>query len=347
MRNLLKGFRLAFAVTLGLPFLIVLLPLWVIYVLNERRNGRQRSFLPGSSPASRTSRRSGEAATPDSRRGNDKGEGAGPGHPSPPGTGTSIDRIDAGGLRTAVATGRVALVTGGGRRLGKEISLELARLGFRVGVAYHRRQESAAKVVEEIRLAGGEARALALDLTNPARLESFLSEAERQLDGVPTLLVNNAALFHPTPLENPSWETLGELLQVNLQGPLWLSLQAAQRMSRHDGGQIINICDLWGERPLKGHAAYSAAKAGLIMATRALARDLGPAIRVNGIAPGAVLPPEEGSGPEMEAYRSLLARTPLAAEATPEAVVQAVRYLLTARFVTGEILHVDGGRRWV
>ncbi|MBF0429001.1 MAG: SDR family NAD(P)-dependent oxidoreductase [Magnetococcales bacterium] len=245
----------------------------------------------------------------------------------------------------ALSPGGVALVTGGGRRLGKTICKDLAQLGFRVGVVYHRSQKSAEESAAEINQAGGDAHPIFLNLADPTQIEDFLNESEYLLGKVPDLLIHNAALFQPTPVEDGSWDEMTSMIQVNLQGPLWLSLQTAQRMARHRGGQIITICDIWGERPLKGYTAYSATKAGLIMTTRSLARELAPAVRVNAIAPGAILPPDETTGQRAAAYHQLLAHTPLAGQADPSAVTHAIRYLLAAHYVTGEILHVDGGRQ--
>ncbi|MEO5363175.1 MAG: SDR family oxidoreductase [Magnetococcus sp. DMHC-8] len=239
--------------------------------------------------------------------------------------------------------GEVALVTGGARRLGAAICRDLAALGYRVAVVYHRSAGEADGVVADILARGGIARAFSLDLREAGQVTRLLDGVEQVWD-VPGLLINNAALFAPTPLGAATWDGLEQLLRVNLQGPLWLALGVAERMKGRmegagEGGQIIQMCDIWGERPLAGHVGYSVSKAGLIMATRALARELAPAVRVNGIAPGAILP-QEGE----ERFRVMLDRTPLARQAGPEAVLQAIRYLLTARFVTGEILHVDGGR---
>ncbi|MBF0191988.1 MAG: SDR family oxidoreductase [Magnetococcales bacterium] len=248
------------------------------------------------------------------------------------------------GALDAAATGGVALVTGGGKRLGAALCLELARLGYAVGVVYHQDAEAARRTVDAIVRQGGMARPFRLDLKDPDGADVLLDEASAALGGVPGVLVNNAALFHPTRIDGGSWEELGALFQVNLQGPLWLALRAARRMAAQGGGQIINMGDIWGVRPLAGHAGYGASKAGMIMATQVLARDLAPAVRVNAIAPGAILPPDAASGPEADAYRRMLTRTPLADQAGPEAVTAALRYLLAASYVTGEILRVDGGR---
>ncbi|MBF0127525.1 MAG: SDR family oxidoreductase, partial [Magnetococcales bacterium] len=230
-------------------------------------------------------------------------------------------------------------------RLGGAVSRELGASGYRVGVLYHREREAASECVAAIDRQGGGAVMAALDLADPGSMERCLREVEMAFGAPPALLVQCAGRFAPTPVEaEPEWEGIERLMRINLQGPLWLALRVARTMNLGAGGQIILMGDIWGERPLRGHAAYSAAKAGLLMATRALAKDFAPRVRVNAIAPGALLPPETPHGPSAEGYRQLLARTPLAEQAGPQAVLHALRYLLDAPFVTGEILRVDGGR---
>ncbi|MEO5348714.1 MAG: SDR family NAD(P)-dependent oxidoreductase [Magnetococcus sp. YQC-3] len=296
------GMKLSVGFLFALPFLLLLLPVWSIYRWHERRSGRPLADL------------SWRALWP--RR-------------------ASAYSCSLPSEAMPMAA-KVAVVTGGSSPLGGLICQELARLGYRVVVGYHRSAAQADALVEAIRGAGGVAQSFSFDQGEAEQIEQLLDGVER-LWGVPDLLINNASLFAPTPLAEATWEGVERLLRVNLQGPFWLSICVGRRMGRQRGGQIIQLCDIWGERPLAGHAAYSVSKAGLIMATRALAREMAPAVRVNGIAPGAII--GEGRG-----FQRLLARTPLAGEAGPEGVLQAIRYLLTARFVTGEVLHVDGGR---
>ncbi|MBF0165039.1 MAG: SDR family oxidoreductase [Magnetococcales bacterium] len=341
MGSVWRGFRVAVGLVASLPFLVPLVPMWWLYRVFERRAGRE--VPPWPWVAWRAGRRG---------RGRDV-------------TGRTLEslleaelsqweRSEHGGVAreeqvTPGADPRdrqpgprgVALVTGGGRRVGAAICRDLGRLGYAVAVGYHQDRASAEAVVSGIVADGGVAGAFPLDLNDPATLDGVLDAVESGLGGRLALLVNGAARFEPTPLEGAGWEEMGALLRVNLQGPLWLSLGAAGRMRGRGGGLIVQIADLWGERPLAGYALYGASKAGLLMVTRVLARDLAPEVRVNAIAPGALLPPETGAD---EGYRRLLARTPLAGLAGPEAVVKAVRYLVTADYVTGEVLHVDGGR---
>jgi pteridine reductase len=164
------------------------------------------------------------------------------------------------------------------------------------------------------------------------------------LDGFGRLdvLVNNASSFFPVALgaiEASHWE---ELIGSNLRAPLFLSQEAAPHLAKLQGA-IVNIVDIHAERPLKGYPVYSIAKAGLAALTRSLAVELAPAVRVNGVAPGAIAWPEDGQFPEEERQR-ILGSTPLARTGTPEDIAGAVQFLACAPFVTGQILAVDGGR---
>ncbi|MBF0108201.1 MAG: SDR family NAD(P)-dependent oxidoreductase [Magnetococcales bacterium] len=234
----------------------------------------------------------------------------------------------------------VALVTGGAVRLGARISHDLASLGFSVALTYHRSGDAALDLTRKIEREGGVARPFSLDLADPENISFLVASVERHLGPI-SLLVNNAGVFLAD--SGPEgWALLEHQLKINLQGPLWLSMEVARSMEQAGiKGQIITIADIWGERPLSRHAAYGAAKAGMIMATQVLARDLAPDIRVNAIAPGAVYPPPK----EDPGYTTMRSRTPLAAASGADAVLAAIHYLLEAGFVTGEVLHVDGGRR--
>ncbi|MBF0162517.1 MAG: SDR family oxidoreductase [Magnetococcales bacterium] len=336
-KGLLRGFKMALGFLVVLPFIGLLLPLWYLYRWNECRSGRPMPVAPWAEVWPRADRASAPACVADRWQ-----------HPA---TETVLPHhgLPSSDLPSALAkpnAGGVAVVTGGARHLGAAICQDLATLGYRVAVLYHHSAPQAKALVADIQERGGIAHPFPLDQRDPAQCIQML-DAVQQRWGVPELLINNASLFVPTPLEESSWEGLEQLWRVNLQGPLWLALRAGERMrNRQDGvtpaGQIIQMCDIWGERPLAGYGGYSISKAGLIMATRVLARELAPQVRVNGIAPGAILAKSGESR-----FQTLLARTPLASAASPEAVLHGIRYLLTARFVTGEILHVDGGRSLV
>jgi len=236
--------------------------------------------------------------------------------------------------------GRVALVTGGARRVGRALSLGLARAGARVVVNFHESGAEAASVVEEIRAAGGEAIPVRADLgvVDGARglIERTGSEFGR-LD----VLVNSAAVFVRRPFADITEAEWDRVLAINLKGPFFLA-QAAAPLLREAGGAIVNIGDLSALQAWPSFAHHAIAKAGLLHMTRVLARALAPAVRVNAILPGNVLPPE---GHEGEDWAGGQDRVLTAREGQPEDVVSALLYLLGGDFLTGEVLVVDGGRR--
>ncbi|MBF0584708.1 MAG: SDR family oxidoreductase [Magnetococcales bacterium] len=340
--QLFRSLRVAIGLAVAFPFLVILLPLWYVYRWSEVLAGRPKPDLPWAEVWPRKR----QAAEPPSTRTPTESSRAAA-DPAQLPTGWTREPESFSMAQSPIplpAIGGVALVTGGARHLGAAICQDLATLGYRVAVVYHHSAAEAEAVVAAIEAKGGVARAFVLDQGDPTQCIQLLQAVE-QLWGVPDLLINNASLFAPTRLAEASWEGLELLNRVNLQGPMWLAMRLGERLQKRleqggAGGQIIQICDIWGERPLAGYTAYSVSKAGLIMATQALARELAPMVRVNGIAPGAVLP-KMGE----ENFQKMLSHTPLARYAGPEAVLNAIRYLLTASFVTGEILHVDGGRR--
>lgn len=236
------------------------------------------------------------------------------------------------------------LVTGGARRVGAAIVRRLHDAGARVVIHCHRSRHDAdalAAALEATR--PGSARVIAADLADGSALAGLVqraAEAFGRLDG----LVNNASGFRATPIGSVTPGDWDELSATNLRAPLFLSQAAAPHLARA-GGAIVNIVDIHAERPLKGFLAYGVAKSGLAGLTRALALELAPAVRVNGVSPGAILwPDDDASFPEPERAR-ITAQTPLARTGRPEDIAGAVKFLLLdAPFVTGQILAVDGGR---
>jgi NAD(P)-dependent dehydrogenase (short-subunit alcohol dehydrogenase family) len=235
---------------------------------------------------------------------------------------------------------RTALITGGAVRVGRAISLGLARDGLRVVVHYHRSEEEAQAVVRAIRAGGGEAVAVRGDLSRKEEVERVASEAETAFGGV-DVLVNNASVFPAERLEETDEALWDRTMAVNLKAPFFLTQRLGSAMRGRGGGVVVNLADLAGLQPWTSHAAHSISKAGLVHLTRVAARSLAPEVRVVAIAPGTVLPPEELSTEEVE---RLAKRTPLRRNGSPGDVVEAVRYLLRADFVTGEVLVLDGGR---
>ncbi|OSM05011.1 putative short-chain dehydrogenase/reductase SDR [Magnetofaba australis IT-1] len=240
---------------------------------------------------------------------------------------------------------RVALVVGASGRVGEAMGDALAAQGIAVVLAAQSRESRAQSQADSIIARGGRALAVGMDLRNPAAIESAINETLRQM-GRLDIVINAAGMFLPTDTDGGVWELMQAQFVVNAQGPLWLTFKAAEAI-RHSAGQgvVIHVGDVWGERPLGNYTAYSAAKAALRMGVMGAARDLAPAVRVNLIAPGAVAPPNNDE--DNVGWRRLLHNTPLRGEEGVAPVVQAMRYLIDAPFVTGEILHVDGGRRLV
>lgn len=244
---------------------------------------------------------------------------------------------------------RTAIVTGAARRLGAAIAETLHRRGLNVLIHCRSSIEDAEARVQEFNAARPGSAALAVadlgDDEAPQRVVSAALDAFGRVD----VLVNNASGFYPTPLDRTDAKDWDALIDSNQRGPFWLSLAAARAMADgpHGGpdGAIVNLVDIHGLVPLAGHAIYSQAKAGLIMQTRALAKDLAPRVRVNAVAPGSILWPEGEEEPSVEVAAQRLERVPLGRQGTPGDIAGAVAFLaLDAPYVTGQVLAVDGGR---
>ncbi len=241
-----------------------------------------------------------------------------------------------------VTSSPVALVTGGARRIGAAIVRCLHRGGVRVAVHCRNSVDEAEKLVQSLNADRADsAKVFGLDLGDIRKHGELISSCADHF-GRLDYLVNNASTFYPTRLPAVTESDWEDLIGINLKAPLFLA-QAASRHLRAAAGAIVNIVDIYGERPLAGYAVYSTAKAGLIMLTRALAVELAPEVRVNAVAPGAILWPERRGGDgERDA---VVARTALKRTGNPEDVARAVRFLAQdATYTTGEIFSVDGGR---
>lgn len=239
-------------------------------------------------------------------------------------------------------TAQVALVTGSARRIGAEIVRTLHRAGLRVIVHYNRSGRDAQALAGELNaLRNDSARTLQGDLRDCRALPAMAQHAIG-LWGRLDVLVNNASGFYPTPvgeITEAHWE---DLLGANLKAPLFLSQAVADEL-RQRRGCIVNIVDIHGDRPLKDYPVYSIAKAGLVMMTKALARELGPDVRTNAVAPGAILWPE---APHHAAqHQEIIRRTALKREGAPSDIANTVKFLVAdAPYITGQIIAVDGGR---
>lgn len=237
---------------------------------------------------------------------------------------------------------RCVLVTGGAKRLGAAIARRYHEAGANLVVHYHRSRPSADALVADLNSArAASAIAACADLNDLECLPGLVAAALDQF-GRLDVLVNNASTFYPTPVGTITLAQFDDLVGTNLRAPLFLS-QAAAPALRATQGLILNMVDLHGRRPLKAHPVYSAAKAGLVMLTMSLARELGPEVRVNGIAPGPVLWPERNLDPELK--DEIIAKTALKRSGSPDDIARTALYLATeAPYVTGQVITVDGGR---
>ena len=236
------------------------------------------------------------------------------------------------------------LVTGAARRIGAAIARALHSAGAHVALHCHRSRVEAERLAAELNGARAGScvvvQADLLDVGSLAKLVDDAAQAFGRLDG----LVNNASSFYATPFGSIGEREWNDLVGTNLRAPLMLAQAAAPRL-REKRGAIVNVIDIHAERPLPGFLVYSVAKAGLAGLTRALALELGPDVRVNGVAPGAILWPDDGAHFNVAERRRITEQTPLARIGSPEDIAGAVKYLLVdAPFVTGQILAVDGGR---
>ncbi|HJR63869.1 MAG TPA: SDR family oxidoreductase [Gemmatimonadaceae bacterium] len=236
-------------------------------------------------------------------------------------------------------TGRVALVTGAGRRVGRAIALALGAQGARVVVHYHSSRAGADETVQELERSGAEAWAVQADLSQHAAADELVNDTVQHF-GALDILVNSAAIMVRTPFGEVSPADWDAMFALNLRAPFFCA-SAAARVMRTRGGVIVNIADLAGLETWPAYIPHGITKAGVIHMTRALARTLAPGIRVNAVAPGAVLLPDDWSAADAE---RLASTTPLRRIGSPEDVAGAVVYLIEADYVTGEVLIVDGGR---
>ncbi|MBA2079961.1 pteridine reductase [Rhodanobacter sp. PCA2] len=236
----------------------------------------------------------------------------------------------------------VALVTGAGKRVGAVIARTLHAAGYDLALHCRRSVAEAEALAAELEHArAGSTLVLQAELADPHALPALVDTALARYERLDAL-VNNASAFHPTPVGSATVAQWNELFASNAQAPFFLA-QAAAPALRAARGAIVNIVDIYAERPLADHPIYCMAKAALAAMTRSLALDLAPDVRVNGVAPGAVLWPSDGK-PYAD-QQAMLARTPLGRAGSPEDVAGAVLWLLRdAPYVTGQIIRVDGGR---
>lgn len=234
---------------------------------------------------------------------------------------------------------RVALVTGGARRVGRSLTLALARGGADVVVNYLHSEADARQTVAEVEALGRRGLALQADVSSRSQVTAMIDRVGQEF-GRLDVVVNSASIFRSTPFLAIGDEDWDRVLAVNLTGPFLVMQAAAALLAAHEG-LIVNMADLSALQPWPGFAHHSVSKAGLVQLTRVAARALGPRIRVNCIAPGTVLPPEDYT---QEQIADLRDRTALKRLGSPADVARALLFLVESDFVTGEVVVLDGGR---
>ena len=240
--------------------------------------------------------------------------------------------------------GKVVLVTGGAKRVGAAISRRLHAAGANIVLHYRSSGREALDLCGELNeFRPDSVAAFQADLLDLAALHSLVEQVIERF-GRLDVLVNNASSFYATPLADVNERQWHDLLGTNLRAPLFLAQAAAAELRRHHGC-IVNIADIHAERPMHGHLLYSVAKAGLVALTRALAQEMAPQVRVNAVAPGVIMWPENAAWMDEEQRRKIVAHTLLKREGEPDDIARAVAFLIQdAPYVTGQIIAVDGGR---
>jgi pteridine reductase len=246
------------------------------------------------------------------------------------------------------STPKVALVTGAAKRIGAEIVRQLHAENFNVVIHYHHSEQAAKELANQLNeQRENSALCIAADLNNLAQVHELAEQAQQHWQRI-DLLVNNASSFYPTPIGESREKDWNQLINSNLKAPFFLAQALAKNLGAQQGC-IINIADIYADRPLKKHSIYSIAKAGNVMLTKTLAQELAPLVRVNGIAPGAILWPDDSHKKPADRLSDdtktiMLAKIPLQQRGQAQDIARAIVFLTQSPYITGQILAVDGGR---
>ncbi len=240
--------------------------------------------------------------------------------------------------------GKTVLVTGGAKRVGAAICRRLHAAGANVAIHYRSSQQDALALCAALNDERADsACTIQADLLDVSALSRVIGETLQEF-GQLDALVNSASSFYPTPLDRVNEQQWDDLLGTNLKAPLFLAQIAASEL-RHRRGCIVNIVDIHADFPMHGHLLYNVAKTGLAGLTRAMAQELAPQVRVNGVAPGANLWPENADWQDEEQRRKIIARTLLKRAGEPDDIAKTVQFLIAdAPYITGQVIAVDGGR---
>ncbi len=258
-----------------------------------------------------------------------------------------MDNSNANNTQTISNEAKCVLVTGGAKRIGAETVRLLHQAGYNTVIHCRSSRQSADELAEQLNnIRADSAKVIQADLDNETIYNSLIEQAYlcwNRLD----VLVNNASSFYPTPVGSITLDDWNNLVNSNMKAPLFLAQAAAPHLKKTQGN-IINMIDIHGQRPMKDHTVYCAAKAGLAMLTLSLAKELGPEIRVNGVAPGAILwPASDGANGDMpeQTKNLILERTALKKPGQPIDIARTILFLIKdADYITGQIIAVDGGR---
>jgi len=234
---------------------------------------------------------------------------------------------------------KTALISGGAMRIGAQIVRTLHENGYKVIIHYHQSEETAQALCSELNSKrNSSAQVVVADLGDNEAIKK-LTQTIKSLD----LLVNNASVFYPTSTENSTIEDWDKIININLRAPFFLSTELSKVLAVSQGS-IVNIIDIHSDRPLKNHSIYNISKAGLKMLTKTLAKELAPNIRVNGVSPGSILWPQGLAELSQEEKLNMLDRIALNKHGSTEDIAEAVLFLADAKYITGEVINIDGGR---
>ncbi len=234
---------------------------------------------------------------------------------------------------------KTALITGGAQRIGAQITQTLHARDYNVIIHYRNSNKKAQSLADKLNKVRANSAILVQAELSDIQALQILANSIKHLN----LLVNNASIFYPTPVQNTDENDWNKIINTNLMAPFFLSQYLSATLSKNNGC-IINIVDIHAHRPLKNHAIYNISKAGVLMMTQTLAKELAPEIRVCGVAPGSILWPENEAEINDEQKHNILSKIPLNKQGSPEDIANAVLFLTISTYITGQVINVDGGR---